>query len=91
MSDDANERIGAAQTSRRRFHLGFPHVRIVVQKLPLQVVRFDAIEVGDANRPHAGGGQIERGRTAQPARADDEHAAAIQFFLAGTPICSSWM
>ena len=50
--------------------------------LPLQVRFVDDVGVDDAERPDAGGGEVERCGRAEAAGADQEHPAAEQPFLA---------
>ena len=51
--------------------------------LALQVRVVDDVGVDDAERADAGCGEVERRRRAEPAGADEEHAAAEQPLLAG--------
>ncbi len=51
--------------------------------LALQVRQGHRIVVDQPQRAHAGGGQIEGGRVAHPAHADNQHAGALQRLLAG--------
>ena len=51
--------------------------------LALQVRKAHRIVVDDADRADAGGGEIERDRAAEPARADDQHARRLEALLAG--------
>jgi len=74
MFDDADERVGRAQPSRRRFHFRFADGRIVMEQLALKIVRGDLVEVGDPEGADARGREIKRRRTAESAGADDEHA-----------------
>ena len=53
-----------------------------VDDLALQVGRVDDVVVDDAERPDAGGGQVERGGGAEAARADQQHARVEELDLA---------
>ena len=44
-------------------------------------VDVDDVEVDEAERADAGGGEIERGWRAEPARADEQHARALELLL----------
>ncbi len=51
--------------------------------LTLQVGLVHRVELGDAERPHPGGGQVHQGRRAQPAGTDGQHLRVLQPLLAG--------
>ena len=51
--------------------------------LPLQVGEPHPIVVGEAERPHPGGREVQRHRRAESADPNDEHARAHQALLAG--------
>jgi len=53
-----------------------------MRDLALEVRGVDAVVVDDADATDAGGCEIEAGRTAEPARADQEHARLQQLQLA---------
>ena len=55
----------------------------VVQDLALQVRRVDDVHVDDAERADARGREVERGRRAEPAGAEQQHAALEQLLLPG--------
>ena len=55
----------------------------VVQDLALQVGLVDDVHVDDAERADAGGGQVEGGRRAQTAGAEQQDLRAEQLELAG--------
>ena len=83
MRYDPNERIRRPQTPRGRLDLGLAHGCVVMQELPLQVVRLDAIEVGDAERADSGGGEIQGRGAAESAGSDDKHARRGELLLPG--------
>ena len=56
-----------------------------VDHLALQVAVVDDVEVDEADAPDAGRGQVQRQRRAEPARADQQHAAALSFFCPSMP------
>ena len=53
-----------------------------MEDLALQVRRVDDVHVDDAERADAGGGEVERGRRAEPAGAEQEHLRVEQLLLA---------
>ena len=55
-----------------------PGVGIAVQDLALQVAALDAVVVDQRQVADAGGGEIQRGRRAEPARADQQDTAGAQ-------------
>lgn len=55
----------------------------VVEELALEVVFLDVVEIGEAKRADAGGGEVEGGGAAQAAGADDEDAGGGELLLAG--------
>lgn len=79
--DDADQRIRLAQARGGGGDLGLAEGGVVVEELALEIVRFDAVEVGDAERADAGGGEVKRGGAAESARADDEHARGGELLL----------
>ena len=56
-----------------------------MQDLPLQVALVDHVRVDDADRAHAGGGQVVAGGRAEAAGADDQHLRVEQLELAFLP------
>ena len=52
-----------------------------MQHLPLQVAEIHDVEIDDADAADAGRRQIHRGRRAEAARADAQHAARLQLAL----------
>ena len=51
--------------------------------LALQVGLVDLVELRDAEGAHAGRGEVEQGRAAEAAGADDEHLGVLQPLLPG--------
>ena len=83
--DNADKRISLAEARGGGGDLGLADGGVVVEELALEIVGFDAVEVGDAERAYAGGGEVKRGGATEPARADDKHARGGEFLLAGEP------
>jgi len=83
--DDANKGIGLAEARGGGGDLGSADGGVVVEKLPLEIVGFNAVEVGNAERAYACGSEVKRGGATESARADDEHARGGEFLLAGEP------
>lgn len=81
--DDTDKRIRRAQAAGGGDDLEFADGGVVVEELALEVVGFDAVKVGDAERADAGGREVEGGGTAEAAGADDEDAGGREFLLAG--------
>src|SRR5215207_6422979 len=50
-----------------------PHIRCVVQNLPLEIREIHDIAINEPDRAHAGGSEIQRGRGAQPSGADEKN------------------
>ena len=74
-------RIQREQPILRRRELRASDVGRAVNDLPLQVAEIDDVEIDDADRADARRGQIQRRRRTEPARADAEHAAALELLL----------
>ena len=55
---------------------------MIVEDLALQVGGVDDVHVDDADRAHPGRGQVERGRRAEAARAEQEDLRLEQLWLA---------
>ena len=81
--DDLDERIGGAEAAGGGDDLAFADGGVVVEKLTLEVVRLDAVEVGDAEGAEAGGGEVKGSGTAEAAGADHEDARGGELLLAG--------
>jgi hypothetical protein len=56
-----------------------------IDSLALQVGLVDLVELRDPERADAGRGQVEQGRAAEAAGADDEHLGVLQPLLAAHP------
>ena len=67
---------------RARFDLLLAHAVGGVDDLALEVREVDDVEVDDADRPDARGGEVERRRATQPAGADQQHLRLEQLRLA---------
>ena len=65
--------------------LGRAHACGAVDNLALQVAVVHHVEIHDADAAHARRRQVQRQRRAQPARADQQHAAALQLLLPSMP------
>ena len=81
--DDGNERIGGAEAARSGRDLEFADGGVLVEKLALKVVGFDAVEVGDAEGADAGGREVKGSGTTEAAGADDEDPGGGELLLAG--------
>ena len=68
-----------------RVDLGHPDPLGGVDHLALEVGQVDLVVVDDAERPDARGGQVQRGRRAQPAGAQQQHLGVEQLLLALGP------
>jgi len=56
-----------------------------IEDLALQVGEVDLVRIGERQAADAGGGEVERGGAAEPARADQERARRAQLLLALDP------
>ena len=81
--DDGDERIGGAQAAGGGCDFEFADGGVVVEELALEIVVFDAVEVGNAEGADAGGREVKGGGTAEAAGADDEDAGGRELLLAG--------
>jgi hypothetical protein len=79
---DVDVRVDRGEPVARGVGLRAPDVVRLVEELPVQVRRVDAVVVDDADVPDAGGGEVHGHRGAEPARADDEHARSGEPALA---------
>ena len=57
----------------------------VVDHLALEVGKVDHVVVDDPERADAGGGEVQRGRRAEPAGAEQQHLGVEQLLLALDP------
>ena len=75
-----DEHVGVHRGDPLRGHVDLraPDVGGAVEHLAVQVRGVDAVEVDDPERAHARGREILRGRAAEPARADQQHARVEQ-------------
>ncbi len=81
MRDDFHVRVERAQPRGRGREFGRADVRCAVQNLALQIRDVDRVEVHEPDRADARGGEIERRRRPEAARADDEHAPLAEALL----------
>src|SRR3989441_5237652 len=65
----------------RRLELRLPHRGRAVDDLALQVRLVHHVEVDEADGPYARGREVERGRGAESARADEQHARGLELAL----------
>jgi mannose-1-phosphate guanylyltransferase len=75
-------RVDLPEPGERGGHLRFADLGVVVQQLPLEIVRGDPIEVGDSEGAHSGGGKVERCWAPQPPGAHDENLRLPETLLA---------
>ena len=80
--DDVDVGIDLMERLAPRFDLGLAHARGRVHHLALQVREVDGVVVDERQASDAGGGQVQRGRRAEAAGADHEHAGAQDAVLA---------
>ena len=73
MAHDRHVGVERRQRRRGRLRLGLADRRLGVQDLALQVAAVHHVGVHDADRAHAGRGQVEAGGGAEAARADQQH------------------
>ena len=81
MLDDLHVRVEVAQPPRRRLHLVDADVADAEQHLALEVAGADDVDVREPDRAHAGSGQIQADRAAEPAGADAQHLRVQQLLL----------
>src|SRR5262249_13861802 len=78
---DVDVRIERVQPIFRGLQLGAADVGRTVQDLALQVAEVDDVEVDDAERADAGGGEIHGDGRSESAGADAENAGRLQLAL----------
>ena len=78
---NVDEGIDGGQFLRGGVEFGTTHVGCGMDDLPLQVGEVHHIEVNQAQRAHAGRGQIQRERRAESAGAHAQHARRLQLLL----------
>ena len=69
----------------RHGQLGSAHVGRGVKHLSLEVRKIDGIEIDEADLSYAGGRQIERGRSAEPSRSNQQHLRMSKLSLPRDP------
>jgi len=74
-------RIQIVQTVARRLEPGSPHVARAMQDLSLQVGDVNPVVVDQPDRPHTGGGEIERRWRPESTGPDDEHTGGLEPLL----------
>ena len=79
---DRHVRVEGGQTPGGDVHLRQGDVAVGVEHLALQVGAVDLVVVHQDQPADSRGGQVERGRGPQAARADDQHRGALQRLLA---------
>ena len=80
--DDVDVGVERVEGLARGVDLLLAHAVGGVDDLALEVREVDDVEVDDADRAHARGGEVERGRRAEPAGADQQHLRLEQLRLA---------
>lgn len=83
VDDEVNRRIDGGQSGAGGLGLASAHVGDPVEWLAVQVGEVDAVEVAQSDRTNAGADEGLRGRTTQPAKANDEHLGLMQGPLSG--------
>ena len=83
VQDHLDERVDLGDRLPGRLGLRPADVGLPVDDLALQVRLVDLVELDDAERADAGGGEVEQRRAAQAARADDEHLGVLEPLLPG--------
>ncbi len=80
-----HQRVEALHGPGSRFSLGLAQVGRPEQNLAVQVAALHHVGIDNAERAHAGGGQVLQHRAAQPARAHHQHPGRFQPLLPGLP------
>ena len=80
--DDRHVRVERGERLAGALDLLLADAVVGVDDLALEVREVDDVEVDDPDRPHACGREIQGGRRAEPARADQQHLRAEQLRLA---------
>ena len=81
MWDYVHVRIVCEERLPGRFYLGFPHVVVKVQYLPLEVGKVDGVEVDDPDGADARKRQVDRYRRPQSTGADNQHLRVQELAL----------
>ena len=79
---ELNVGVDAGQRSPGGSHLWLANGRVAVQRLALQVGHRYVIEIQQRHPPHACRRKVLRGRAAQPAKTNNQHAGRLERFLA---------
>ncbi len=82
VGDDVHVGVQRGQRLLGRVDLALAHPVHVVEDLALQVGLVDDVHVDDAERAHAGGGQVEGGRRPQAPGTEEQHLGVEQLELA---------
>ncbi len=82
VGDDVDVGVEHRQRLLGRVDLAVADPVDVVQDLTLQVRRVDLVHVDDADRAHAGRGEVERRRRTEPAGTEQQHLGVEQLLLA---------
>lgn len=85
VKDHVDVRVDAQHAVAGGFGLGPADVRLAVDDLALQVRLVDLVELHDAQRAHAGRGQVHERGGAEAARAHGQHLGVLQALLAVHP------
>ena len=64
---------------------GASDIKGTVENLPVEIRKFNRIGIDDTDRPHSGGGEIERLGGTEPSRSDDQNPSAEKLLLALHP------
>ena len=80
---DRNVGIETLDCRRCAVHLELADLRRAMDDLALQIRQRDGIVVDDADRAHAGGGQVHERRRTEPACTDHQHARLLERRLPG--------
>ena len=67
----------------RALGLGATDIALAVDDLTLQVALVHGVELDDAERADARGGEVEKGGAPEPSRPDAQHPGILQPLLAG--------
>ncbi len=81
MGNQLNLGIDRAQALERRIDLAHADTVGVMNDLPLQIGQVDRVEIRQMQLPDTGGGQIQRHRRTETAKADNQHATVLELQL----------
>ena len=82
VGDDVDVGVEQGERLLGRVDLAIADAVDVVEDLALEVRLVDDVHVDDAERADAGGREVERGRRAEPAGAEQQHLGVEQLLLA---------